>query len=143
MANINGSTSVGDVFAEKIPSWNDNLTYIRGPHTYKAGFGFSRIIDVQEGDTFTQYVFPSIPAYQAALNGTDPKSYSTVNALIGNSRVGYISNFFNFFVQDNWQARPSLLVSYGIRYDRFLSPAANPTAPYPFSRSLPTSASTF
>src|SRR5438552_286425 len=136
VANINGSTSVGDVFAEKIPSWNDNLTYIRGPHTYKAGFGFSRIIDVQEGDTFTQYVFPSIPAYQAALNGTDPKSYSTVNALIGNSRVGYISNFFNFFVQDNWQARPSLLVSYGIRYDRFLSPAANPTAPYPFSRSF-------
>jgi hypothetical protein len=133
-ANINGSTSVGDVFAEKIPSWNDNVTYIRGSHTYKAGFGFSRIIDVQEGDTFTQYVFPSVSAYQAALNGTNPKSYSTVNALIGNSRVGYISNFFNFFVQDSWQVRPSLRVSYGIRYDRFLSPAANSNAPYPFSR---------
>ena len=136
VANVNGSTSVGDVLAEKIPSWNDNVTYIHGPNTYKAGMGFSRMIDVQEGDTFTQHVFPSISAYQAALNGTDPKSYSTVNALIGNSRVGYISNFFNFFVQDNWQARPSLLVSYGIRYDRFLSPAANPTAPYPFSRSF-------
>jgi len=136
VANINGSTSVGDVFAEKIPSWNDNATYIHGPNTYKAGMGFSRMIDVQEGDTFTQYVFPSISAYQAALNGTNPKSYSTVNGLIGNSRVGYISNFFNFFLQDNWQARPSLLVSYGIRYDRFLSPAANPTAPYPFSRSF-------
>ncbi len=136
VANINGSTSVGDVFAEKIPSWNDNVTHIHGPNTYKAGMGFSRMIDVQEGDTFTQYVFPSISAYQAALNGSNPKSYSTVNALIGNSRVGYISNFFNFFVQDNWQARPSLLVSYGIRYDRFLSPAANPTAPYPFSRSF-------
>ena len=136
VANVNGSTSVGDVLAEKIPSWNDNVTYIHGPNTFKAGMGFSRMIDVQEGDTFTQYVFPSISAYQAALNGTDPKSYSTVNALIGNSRVGYISNFFDFFVQDNWQARPSLLVSYGIRYDRFLSPAANPTAPYPFSRSF-------
>ena len=136
VANVNGSTSVGDVLAEKIPSWNDNVTYIHGPNTYKAGMGFSRMIDVQEGDTFTQYVFPSISAYQAALNGTDPKSYSTVNALIGNSRVGYISNFFNFFLQDNWQARPSLLVSYGIRYDRFLSPASNPTAPYPFSRSF-------
>ena len=136
VANVNGSTSVGDVLAEKIPSWNDNVTYIHGPNTFKAGMGFSRMIDVQEGDTFTQYVFPSISAYQAALNGTNPKSYSAVNALIGNSRVGYISNFFDFFVQDNWQARPSLLVSYGIRYDRFLSPAANPTAPYPFSRSF-------
>ena len=135
-ANINGSISVGDVFAEKIPSWNDNVTHIQGPHTFKAGFGFSRIIDVQEGDTYTQYIFPSIAAYQAALSGADPKSYSTVNALIGNSRVGYISNFFDFFLQDSWQARPTLLVTYGVRYDRFLSPAANPNAPYPFSRSF-------
>jgi hypothetical protein len=136
VANINGSTSVGDVFAEKIPSWNDNVTYIRGAHTFKAGFGYSRIIDVQEGDTFTQYVFPSISAYQAALSGTNPMSYSTVNALIGNSRVGYISNFFDLFVQDSWQVRPSLLMTYGIRYDRFLSPNANASAPFPFSRSF-------
>jgi len=42
-ANLGGSVSVGDVLAEKIPSWNDNVTYIRGPHTFKAGFGYSRI----------------------------------------------------------------------------------------------------
>ena len=132
--NFNGSISVGDVFAEKIPSWNDNVTYIRGPHTFKAGFGYSRIIDVQEGDSFTQYVFPTIAAYQAAVSGTNPKSYTTVNALIGNTRVAYISNFFNFFAQDSWQVRPSLLVTYGIRYDRFLSPDPNAAAPFPFSR---------
>jgi len=136
IANINGSVSVGDVFAEKIPSWNDNITHVRGPHTYKAGFGVSRIIDVQEGDSFTQYVFPSVSSYQAALNGTNPKSYSTVNALIGNSRVAYISDFFNLFAQDSWQLRPSLLLSYGVRYDRFLSPGPNPNSPYPFSRSF-------
>ncbi len=132
--NFNGSISVGDVFAEKIPSWNDNVTYIRGSHTFKAGFGYSRIIDVQEGDSFTQYVFKTIAAYQAAVSGANPKSYDTVNALIGNTRVGYISNFFNFFAQDSWQLRPSLLVTYGIRYDRFLSPNANAAAPFPFSR---------
>jgi len=132
--NFNGSISVGDVLAEKIPSWNDNVTYIRGPHTFKAGFGYSRIIDVQQGDSFTQYVFPTIAAYQAAVSGANPKSYTTVNALIGNTRVAYISNFFNFFAQDTWQVRPSLLVTYGIRYDRFLSPNANAAAPFPFSR---------
>jgi hypothetical protein len=132
--NFNGSISVGDVLAEKIPSWNDNVTYIRGPHTFKAGFGYSRIIDVQQGDSFTQYVFPTIAAYQAAVSGANPKSYTTVNALIGNTRVAYISNFFNFFAQDSWQVRPSLLVTYGIRYDRFLSPNANAAAPFPFSR---------
>src|SRR5206468_3313124 len=128
IANFGGSVSVGDVFAEKIPSWNDNLTYTRGPHTFKGGFGYSRIIDVQQGDSFTQYVFGSVAAYQAAVSGANPKSYDTVNALIGNTRVGYISNFFNFFGQDSWQVRPSLLVTYGIRYDRFLSPSS-PGAP--------------
>jgi hypothetical protein len=133
-ANFGGSISVGDVLAEKIPSWNDNVTYIRGLHTFKAGFGYSRIIDVQEGDNFTQYVFGSVAAYQAALSGANPKSYDQVNAVIGNTRVGYISNFFNLFAQDSWQVRPSLLVTYGIRYDRFLSPNANAAAPFPFSR---------
>jgi hypothetical protein len=136
VAFLSGSISVGDVLAEKIPSWNDNLTYVRGPHTFKAGFGYSRIIDVQEGDSFTQYVFKTIADYQAAVSGANPKSYNTVNALIGNTRVGYISNFFNFFAQDSWQVRPSLLVTYGIRYDRFLSPDPNATAPFPFSRNF-------
>jgi carboxypeptidase family protein/TonB-dependent receptor-like protein len=141
VANFGGSVSTGDVFAEKIPSWNDNFTYIRGPHTFKVGFGYSRIIDVQEGDTFTQYVFPTIAAYQAAVSGANPKSYTTVNALIGNTRVGYISNFYDLFAQDSWQFRPSLLVTYGVRYDRFLSPNANATAPFPFSRTFQNPAS--
>jgi hypothetical protein len=136
VANFSGSTATGDVFAEKTPSWNDNLTYIRGPHTFKTGFGYSRIIDVQEGDSFTQYVFPTIAAYQAALSGANPRSYTTVNALIGNTRAGYISNFFDLFAQDSWQFRPSLLVTYGVRYDRFLSPNPNASAPFPFSRTF-------
>ena len=136
VANFGGSVSTGDVLAEKIPSWNDNFTYIRGPHTFKAGFGYSRIIDVQEGDSFTQYVFPTIAAYQAAVSGANPKSYTTVNAIIGNTRVGYISNFYDFFAQDSWQVRPSLLVTYGIRYDRFISPNPNASAPFPFSRNF-------
>jgi len=136
IANINGSTSVGDVFAEKIPSWNDNLTYIRGQHTFKAGFGYERIIDVQEQPSFTQYFFPTIAAYQAALSGANPQSYSTVSATIGNTRVGYISNFFDIFAQDSWQLRPSLLVTYGLRYDRFVSPGAEANAPFPLTRSF-------
>src|SRR5215472_976816 len=136
VANFSGSTATGDVFAEKTPSWNDNVTYIRGPHTFKTGFGYSRIIDVQQGDSFTQYVFPSIAAYQAALSGADPRSYAAVNALIGNTRAGYISNFFDLFAQDSWQFRPSLLVTYGVRYDRFLSPDPNASAPFPFSRTF-------
>jgi hypothetical protein len=136
VANFSGSVATGDVFAEKIPSWNDNVTYVRGRHTIKFGFGYARIIDVQEGDTFTQYVFPTIATYQTALSGATPKSYTTVNAIIGDTREGYISNFFNLFAQDSWQVLPSLLFTYGIRYDRFLSPNPETNAPFPLSRSF-------
>ncbi|HVB58898.1 MAG TPA: TonB-dependent receptor [Candidatus Acidoferrales bacterium] len=144
VANINGSINTGDVFAEKIPSFNDNVTYIRGAHTMKFGVGFERPVDVQQGDSYTQYVFaaitnptdPLVGIYQAALTGANPFAYSTVNAIIGNSRVGYISNFYDFFGQDAWQVRPSLLVTCGLRYERFLSPSANPNSPYPASRSF-------
>jgi Carboxypeptidase regulatory-like domain/TonB dependent receptor-like, beta-barrel len=136
VANINGSINTGDVFAEKIPSFNDNVTYIHGAHTMKFGVGFERPVDVQQGDSYTQYVFPTIVAYQSALTGVNPFAYTSVNAIIGNSRVGYISNFYDFFGQDAWQVRPSLLITYGIRYERFMSPSANPNAPYPASRSF-------
>jgi hypothetical protein len=136
VANFGGSVSTGDVFAEKIPSWNDNVTYIRGRHAMKFGFGYSRIIDVQEGDSFTQYTFPSIAMYQLALAGTNTKSYSTVAAVIGDTREGYVSNFFNFFAQDSWQIKPTVLLTYGLRYDRFLAPGAEANAPFPTSRSF-------
>jgi len=134
VADLNGSINVGDVFAEKIPSFNDNVTYIRGSHTMKFGVGFERPVDVQQGDSYTQYVFPTIAAYASALSGANRFSYTTVNAIIGNSRVGYISNFYDFFGQDSWQVRPSVLITYGVRYERFMSPSANPNSPYPFSR---------
>jgi len=79
--------------------------------------------------------FQRSQAYQAAVSGANPKSYTTVNALIGNTRVAlHFPISFNFFAQDSWQVRPSLLVTYGIRYDRFLSPNANAGPPLSPSR---------
>src|SRR5206468_6553083 len=93
--------------------------------------------DVCSSDlSFTQYVFPTIEAYQAAVSGANPFSYASVNALIGNTRAGYISNFFDLFAQDSWQLLPSLLVTYGVRYDRFLSLIPNASARFPFSRNF-------
>src|SRR5260370_4051446 len=134
VANLNGSVSSGNTCTEKHPNWNDNFTYIRGPHAIKVRFGIERIIDVQQSDTYTHYVFSSIKSYQDARSGLNPRSYTSVDAIIGDSRVGYISNFYDIFAQDAWQVRPSLLLTYGLRYDRFVSPSADPNAPYAFSR---------
>src|SRR5579871_2392187 len=63
VASFNGSTNVGDRFAEKIPSFNDNFTVIRGRHTVKTGFGWQENNDNQVGDVFSQYTFPTIASY--------------------------------------------------------------------------------
>lgn len=137
VANFNGTVAAGDFFAEKVPSWNDNVTWVRGAHTFKMGFYVNKILDNQVSDTFSQYVFPSIAAYQAAKSGANPFSYSTYNATIGNTNTGYHSLFGGLYWQDSWQIAPTLTMIYGLRWDKYIPPSANPNAPFIDSRSFP------
>ncbi|MDP9172058.1 MAG: carboxypeptidase-like regulatory domain-containing protein, partial [Acidobacteriota bacterium] len=77
IATFNGTSAIGDHFAEKIPSVSDNLTWISGGHTWKAGYGFQAINDNQVGNVFSRYTFSDIASYLAAKSGVNPKSYST------------------------------------------------------------------
>lgn len=143
VANFGGSTAVGDRFQEKIPNLTDNFTFIKGPHTVKVGFGFQQIQDTQTGDVYDQYVFPNIAAYLSAKSGATPFSYSTFNTVVGLPGAWYHSFFWNWFAQDSWQVRPNLIVIYGLRYDRFQSPNANPNAPFVYSRNFRTPGANF
>ncbi|HWF46155.1 MAG TPA: carboxypeptidase regulatory-like domain-containing protein [Bryobacteraceae bacterium] len=134
IANFGGSTAVGDRFQEKIPNLADNLTLIKGAHTLKFGYGFQQQLDTQVADIYTQYVFPSIAAYQSALSGVNPLAYTTFNASVGQPGAWYHSFFWNFFAQDNWQITPKLLAIYGVRYDKFSGPSGDPNAIFPYSQ---------
>jgi hypothetical protein len=136
VATFNGTVASGDFFAEKIPTWNDNVTWIRGAHTFKTGFYAEKILDNRFNDTYSEYIFPSITAYLSAKAGTDPYAYSTYRASIGNTGAGYHSLFWGLYWQDNWQIRPSLMLIYGLRWDKYLPPNANPNAPFVDSRSF-------
>jgi hypothetical protein len=136
VANFNGTVAAGDFFAEKIPSWNDNVTWIRGSHTFKTGFYVNKLLDDQVSDTFSQYVFPSISAYLDAKSGANPFAYSTYNATIGDTNTGYHSVFWGLYGQDSWQVTPKLMLIYGLRWDKYLPPSANPNAPFSFSRNF-------
>ena len=136
IANFGGSNSVGDRFQEKIPNLNDNFTVIKGSHTFKAGFGFQQNLDVQAGDIYTQYTFPSIAAYQSALSGANPLAYTTFAASVGQPGAWYHSFFWNLFAQDSWQVTPRLLIVGGVRYDKFSGPAGDPNAQLPSSLSF-------
>jgi hypothetical protein len=134
IANFGGSNAVYDRFQEKIPNLNDNFTYIKGAHTFKAGFGFQQNLDVQAGDIYTQYTFPTIAAYLAAANGTNPFGYTTFAASVGQPGAWYHSFFWDLFAQDSWQVTPKLLVVGGVRYDKFSGPNGDPNYQLPYSQ---------
>jgi hypothetical protein len=136
IANFGGSIAVGDRFQEKVPNLNDNFTVVKGPHTFKAGFGFQQNLDVQAADIYTQYIFPSIAAYQAAESGANPLAYTTFNASVGQPGAWYHSFFWNLFAQDSWQIRPNILIIGGVRYDKFSGPSGDPNYQLPYSKTF-------
>jgi len=138
VAAFNGTNAAGDRFAEKIPNANENLTWLRGRHTLKVGFNISDIVDLQRFVSFNQYTFPSVAAYQAAKSGANPFSYTRFNTQTDPTGLHYKSLFWGFYGQDSWQVTPNLLLIYGLRYDRYQPPDANPNAPFVFSRSFNT-----
>ena len=142
VAIFNGSTGVGDRYQEKIPNLNDSVTLIRGQHAIKAGFGFQQNQDTQTADVYSQYNFSSVAQYLAAKAG-NPLSYVSYASVIGLPGAWYHSFFWNWFAQDSFQVRHNLLLIFGVRYDRFQGPAADPNAPFIYSRSFHTPSKDF
>jgi hypothetical protein len=134
IATFNGSSAIGDHFAEKIPSVSDNLTWIRGGHTLKGGYGFQAINDNQVGNVYSRYTFPDIASYLAAKSGAKPLGYSTYATVLGVPGTHYKSLFQDFFIQDSWKLRPNLTLNYGVRYDRFAGPPGEANAPFSFTQ---------
>ncbi len=138
LANFGGSNGVGDKFQEKIPSFNDNVTSIRGPHSFKFGVGFQKNLDTQLADVYTQYTFASLAQYASAKNGLTPQVYSSLSASIGQPGAAYHSIFFNFFGLDAWQVSRNLLLTYGARYDQYRAPTPPAGEPFALTQSFRT-----
>jgi len=137
-SNFGGSNATGDKFQEKIPSFNDNITWIKGTHSLKFGAGFQKNLDTQLADIYVQYSFANIAQWQSAKSGATPHVYSNVKASIGQPGAAYHSVFFDFFAQDTWQARKNLLLSYGVRYDQYRAPTPPAGEPFIYTQSFRT-----
>ena len=138
IAIFGGSTGVGDRYQEKVPNLNDSITVVRGKHTFKFGAGFQQNLDTQTAQVYNQYNFASVAQYLTAKSGSNPFSYNSYTSVIGLPGAWYHSFFWNWFAQDSFQVRPNLLVTYGVRYDRFQGPPADPNAPFSYSRNCHT-----
>jgi hypothetical protein len=138
VANFGGTNGAGDKFQEKIPSFSDNVTWIKGAHTMKFGVGFQKNLDTQLAQVYVQYTFASITQWQNAVKGTSPHVYSNVKASIGQPGAAYHSVFFDLFAQDTWQVRKNVLLSYGVRYDQYRAPTPPAGEPFVYTQSFRT-----
>ena len=143
IANFGGPTGAGFVYQETTPELADNVSYIRGSHSFKFGFSVRGIRDTQVQATYAQYNFPSIAAYNAAVNGSQPKGYSSFSQIVGNPSLDYNSLFTSFFAQDAWKPLRNLTVTYGVRYDLYKMPDADHNAPFAFSQNFRTDKNNF
>jgi hypothetical protein len=107
---------------DKLYTFNDTLTMVRGRHTYKAGMYFERVRN-EEGPTATfagRYDFASTDANNPGNTG-----YAYANALLGNFTNylesttrpggGGVAKVMEWFGQDTWRATPKLTLDYGVR----------------------------
>jgi hypothetical protein len=129
-----GTSDAGFDFQQNIWQVINNFTYLRGSHSYKFGVDAQFIEDNRTASLFTVYNFPSIDAYLAARDGVNPFSYTNFQQLVGNPEFGMRSGMYSFFVQDDWRVRPNVKMLYGVRYDLYDYPEADPNAPFEWSR---------
>ena len=134
IAAIGATYNAGDQYTEKQPSFSDNISYTRGAHSFKAGFLYAQPEQRQRLISMNQYVFSSVANYLAAASGTNRLAYTQYNSVQDQLGLGYAAKFFGAYAQDTWQITPKLLAVGGLRWDRFVSPAANANALYPDSR---------
>lgn len=132
--SIAGAADAGFGFSQGIWQVIDNFTYLRGNHSYKAGFDLQFVNDTRTATLFQLYTFPSIDAYLSARDGINPRSYTNFQQLIGNPDFEMQSKGYSFFLQDDWRVTNTLKVLYGVRYDYYDYPDGQADAPFAYSR---------
>ncbi|HET7619012.1 MAG TPA: TonB-dependent receptor [Vicinamibacterales bacterium] len=133
-----GTADAGFDFKQNIWQVVDNFTYIRGNHSFKTGFDGQFIHDSRTASLFDAYTFPSIDAYLAAKSGANPFAYTNFSQLLGDPNFSMDTKLYSLFVQDDWRISPDLKALYGVRYDVYDYPAADPNSPFIDNRSFNT-----
>ena len=115
----------------------DNFSYIRENHSYKFGVDIQRVDDRRTNALQQLYTFPSIQAYLDAKSGVNPRSYTNFQQFLGDPTFEMQSDLYSVFVQDDWRLTSKVKLLYGLRYDLYDYPEADPGAPFEYSRNFP------
>jgi hypothetical protein len=112
--------------------FNDNMSWLRGAHSIKAGLEYNRVNSVQTflGFANGRYIFDSTAGF---LDDLQHHTNNHVLLYLQQAGVGNISveeagtqsipqTEPGAFVQDSWQATANLNVQYGLRWEAQLEP---------------------
>jgi outer membrane receptor protein involved in Fe transport len=147
VANFGGSVAstsdVGFGFTQNVMQVNNSTTLLRGNHAVKAGLDLQWVADTRKAGAAQLYTFPNTAAYLAAKDGTNRLGYTSFTQYFGLPDLEYNTAQYGFFVQDDWRVSSDFKLLYGVRYDLYGVPDADPNAPVATSRSFPTSKNNF
>ena len=101
-----GQGNAGFDFKQNLTQVIDNVTLLRGKHSYKIGFDFQHVYDERTAAPQFVYTFPTQQSYLDAKSGLNPFGYTTVTQLTGDLGFNMSTNIFSAFVQDDWQVAP-------------------------------------
>ncbi len=136
------------------PTWQivDNLSWVKGKHSFRFGFEYNRQTFNQLGNQFSRGQFFAQPI-STALETKDPVSGkvslsggdSLADFLLGDlsqatvavavANANYVRNVEAFYADDTYKALPKLTVSVGLRYE--LTPPWNDTFGNDFNAYVP------
>jgi len=112
----------------------DNVTYVKGTHTFKTGFNISHF---PYFSLFQQFHFGRYEGFgkaaacaagvtppagsgagcTAASLGTAPNLPTQFTIGTGPGTVDARDNIYGVYAQDSWKIRPNVTINYGLRYD--------------------------
>ncbi|HEY7337876.1 MAG TPA: TonB-dependent receptor [Bryobacteraceae bacterium] len=102
-------TEVGTTF-----SYIDNLTVVRGRHTFKFGAEIRRIRLNNSGNTLTTSSIGYATNQDFINNQADSATYLQGEGVVGNRRTFYMG-----YAQDEYRASPNLTLNLGLRYEYY------------------------
>ena len=96
--------------------FKDNVSYLRGAHTFKAGFDFADVIldENRYSGSEGSITFSSLVTF---LEGTP----SNGSILGGDPTTNIRQHWFAGFVQDDWRVARRLTLNLGVRYEYYSS----------------------